>query len=363
MGTRNFFTVVLICLACLVTSKAYCQSAQSYNDLKKYNNKVNGIFSLIINRRIGGESADEAVKTLQESSTGSSEEYCELVNEVMPKIIYYLDKGEPGIAKYFIKRGEDILKDVNKKIENLTSYTNNLNSSVNKAILQAEYAEGNVQYDSSMADSANTSFKDTTIIYSVKPGDNLWNIANKEMDSGFKWSEIFQANKETLIDPNLIFPEQKLKINMTIKINNPVKDTLQNIIKSEKEPAAANNDSVKAQDIPEDENSGIGDLVIDHTQSKWGRDFVSLFNKYWNPPASINSYTIIIEERPLPRFGTVILIKVNGNYIYQKFIQPRYESIEMNAEQGTQLALAYLENYRQIQKDLQGEDMKGTGIF
>ncbi len=122
-------------------------------------------------------------------------------------------------------------------------------------------------------------------------------------------------------------------------------------------------DSASVSKPSESESLGIGDLIIDHTQSKWGKDFVDLFNKNWNPPENIGDYTIIIEEKPLPRFGTVILIKVNGNYIFQKFIQPRYETIKMNAEQGTQYAFSYLVNYEQIQKDLQGEDLKGTGIY
>ena len=107
----------------------------------------------------------------------------------------------------------------------------------------------------------------------------------------------------------------------------------------------------------------IGGLVVDHTQSKWGRDFVDLFNKSFDPPQQINNYTIVIEEKPLPQFGTLILIKANGNYIFQRFIQPRYETIKANAEQATGIALQYLANYQQIQKDLQGEDLKGTGIY
>jgi len=110
------------------------------------------------------------------------------------------------------------------------------------------------------------------------------------------------------------------------------------------------------------EDFGIGGLVIDRTQSKWGRDFVDLFNKSFNAPVQMN-YTILVEEKPLPRFGTVILIKLNGNYIYQKFIQPRYETIKKDAEQASLIAGSYLANYQQIQRELQGDDLKGSGIF
>jgi Curli assembly protein CsgE len=112
-----------------------------------------------------------------------------------------------------------------------------------------------------------------------------------------------------------------------------------------------------------DETLALGGLVIDHTQSKWGRDFVDLFNKSFNPPDKLSDYTIVIEEKPLPQFGTLILMKVNGNYIFQRFIQPRYQTIKINAEEAGGIALQYLANYQQIQKDLQGEDLSGTGIY
>ncbi len=142
-------------------------------------------------------------------------------------------------------------------------------------------------------------------------------------------------------------------------------DSLQAIIsKKFKENVGNIQDSTKTtQNKYSDESLAIGGLVIDHTQSKWGRDFVDLFNKSFDPPQQINDYTIVIEEKPLPQFGTLILMKVNGNYVFQRFIQPRYHTIKVNAEQATGIALQYLANYQQIQKDLQGEDLKGTGIY
>ena len=140
-------------------------------------------------------------------------------------------------------------------------------------------------------------------------------------------------------------------------------DTLKAVDGKNKERNATKEDTIKAYNKYLDETLSIGGLVIDHTQSKWGRDFVDLFNKSFNPPDKFNDYTIVIEEKPLPQFGTLILMKVNGNYIYQRFIQPRYQTIKLNAEQASSVALQYLANYQQIQKDLQGEDLKGTGIY
>lgn len=47
-------------------------------------------------------------------------------------------------------------------------------------------------------------------MYEVKAGDNLSKIATKY--PGISWKDIYEANKDTIKDPNLIHPGQKLKI-------------------------------------------------------------------------------------------------------------------------------------------------------
>lgn len=49
-------------------------------------------------------------------------------------------------------------------------------------------------------------------VYEVKPGDSLSKIAKREYGDANKWPKIFEANKDTLKDPNKIFPGQKLTI-------------------------------------------------------------------------------------------------------------------------------------------------------
>jgi murein DD-endopeptidase MepM/ murein hydrolase activator NlpD len=46
----------------------------------------------------------------------------------------------------------------------------------------------------------------------VKPGDSLWSIAQKYYGNGFEWRRIFEANKEKIKNPNLIWPLQRLLI-------------------------------------------------------------------------------------------------------------------------------------------------------
>jgi nucleoid-associated protein YgaU len=50
------------------------------------------------------------------------------------------------------------------------------------------------------------------VLHEVKKGDNLWKIAEKHYGNGSKYTEIFEANKPMLSDPDLIYPGQMLRI-------------------------------------------------------------------------------------------------------------------------------------------------------
>lgn len=52
------------------------------------------------------------------------------------------------------------------------------------------------------------------VFYTVKKGDNLWNIAKAHYgkNNGGKYPVIFEANKPMLKDPDLIYPGQVLRI-------------------------------------------------------------------------------------------------------------------------------------------------------
>ena len=48
--------------------------------------------------------------------------------------------------------------------------------------------------------------------YTVRKGDSLWRIASEQLGSGAKWQEIYEANKDSIKDPNLIYVDQVLTI-------------------------------------------------------------------------------------------------------------------------------------------------------
>ena len=199
--------------------------------------------------------------------------------------------------------------------------------------------------------------------YNVIEGDCLWTIAERETGNGYNWSKIYEINDTLIKNPDLIYPNQKIKLLLITKNITPdstfsrlaaalLVDDKKEIVPNE------NNDSVST-DILEIEN-----MIVDETLSKIGKDYFDLFYTKWESQvAGIVNYSIVIYEKTLPQRGTQISIKVNDLDIYQSFIQPRYELIEQSVDEGIYMVFSYLQNYEAIQKELEKGDMKGTGIY
>jgi nucleoid-associated protein YgaU len=47
-----------------------------------------------------------------------------------------------------------------------------------------------------------------TIAVDIQPGNNLWRIAQHSYGDGLRYTEIYQANRTQIRDPNLIYPGQ-----------------------------------------------------------------------------------------------------------------------------------------------------------
>lgn len=45
-----------------------------------------------------------------------------------------------------------------------------------------------------------------------KDRDCLWNIADKKLGNPWRWTEIYKLNQDKIIDPDLIYPKQELKL-------------------------------------------------------------------------------------------------------------------------------------------------------
>lgn len=123
------------------------------------------------------------------------------------------------------------------------------------------------------------------------------------------------------------------------------------------------------EDIEAEKNNSAGaeleidGLIVDETVTKAGRDFYQLFYSKWEAPPSAKNFTINISEKPARGLATVLMIDINENRVIETPLQPRYDIIESISEQAVQICFEYLLNYEQIQEQLSGDDLSGSGIF
>ena len=77
----------------------------------------------------------------------------------------------------------------------------------------------------------------------------------------------------------------------------------------------------------------------------------------------MKDYNIVIGEQNDPRSGSWFLIEVNDTLIYRALIKPGPEDIMGAATQAIEVTKEHLLTMEQYEKNLEGEDMKGKGIY
>jgi nucleoid-associated protein YgaU len=70
--------------------------------------------------------------------------------------------------------------------------------------------QARVEVPFSQPDFSTVSLKDDSVI--VQPGNSLWRIARRTYGDGVQFTVIYEANKDNIRDPNLIYPGQIFKM-------------------------------------------------------------------------------------------------------------------------------------------------------
>lgn len=117
--------------------------------------------------------------------------------------------------------------------------------------------------------------------------------------------------------------------------------------------------AVKTNDIEIE----VDGLLVDDTKTKSGKEFYDMFYNGWIAPSIAKNYTITISEKPFRLTSTMIAVSINDNLVYQAILQPRQDIIESQTEEAIYITQDYLTNYEEIIKQLNGDDMNGSGIF
>jgi curli production assembly/transport component CsgE len=138
----------------------------------------------------------------------------------------------------------------------------------------------------------------------------------------------------------------------TVKVQ-PAPASLQKIIE----------EVVSSKAKPQEYLIEIDGLLVDDSKTRAGKEFYDLFYDGFVAPENARNYTITVSEKPFRLNTTQIVVMINDNPVYQNILQPRQEIIEGMSEEAIAITQEYLAYYEEIIKQLNGEDMRGSGIY
>jgi curli production assembly/transport component CsgE len=147
----------------------------------------------------------------------------------------------------------------------------------------------------------------------------------------------------------------------TLEKKEEVPDALKNFVKEYQEEIKKDSAIAKEEDLLQ--KSLLSGLVMDNTLSKMGYEFYRYFNDKWNPPEMKKSFTVYIYEKPAPGIGNIVTVKINYEQIFKGKLAPRPGAVKKTAQRALKQSKNYVENYKRVSKQLEGKDMKGTGIY
>lgn len=117
------------------------------------------------------------------------------------KIKEHIEADNPGVNNLDVKFEDGVAKISGDATDS---------AALEKAILMAGNVEGVETVEIENVTGAEPSTE--VDYYEIQKGDSLWKIAEKTYGNGAKYTEIFEANKEVIKDPDLIYPGQKIRI-------------------------------------------------------------------------------------------------------------------------------------------------------
>ena len=119
------------------------------------------------------------------------------------KLKAHVEKDNPGVS--------DLKVDVQGETAVITGNADS-KSAMEKVVLMVGNALGISNVEAAELTAPEEEKASETQYYEIQKGDSLWKIAQEFYGNGNKYPDIFEANKEVIKDPDLIFPGQKIRI-------------------------------------------------------------------------------------------------------------------------------------------------------
>ena len=102
----------------------------------------------------------------------------------------------------------------------------------------------------------------------------------------------------------------------------------------------------------------IGGLLIDNTKSRLGHDFYHEFSQLWRDIPNTQGINVQIIEQIVPRAGTRLSLRLNGQVIYATHFGRRQTPVKEKVEQAIFILIDAMKRSQYQQDSL---DMIGDG--
>ena len=117
------------------------------------------------------------------------------------KIQDSIDEDNPGVSDLAIKFVDGVV--------HLSGAASSAES-LEKAVLLAGNIQGVTEVNVDGMDAPAP--EPEVLYYTIEKGDSLWKVADKHYGNGNDYQKLFEANKEVIKDPDLIYPGQKIRV-------------------------------------------------------------------------------------------------------------------------------------------------------
>lgn len=178
---------------------------------------------------------DTSNKETTESTNGASSEYIEIEENILTGdlnvvpnpnykakstiLLQYLGKNLTGL--YFVDKVTHTFNSDGGYTQSMSVSRNGFGSTIksgsaSKPVDKVAPTEGGLMNSSSDSSRPSSPQPATPQVekrtYVIKSGDTLWAIATKYYGNGAKYTDIYNANKNIIKNPNLIYPGQEIVI-------------------------------------------------------------------------------------------------------------------------------------------------------
>lgn len=176
-----------------------------------------------------------------------------------------------------------------------------------------------------------------------------------------KASTIVSKTKNIDTEAHTRIPTTKKNIEKAVPKSNTTTTPKEEIVSAQISPATVSTKKpTKKRPI---DNLEIDGLILDETRSKIARDFYDIFYKKWVAPIKASNYTILIKELPSRGRGAQIAVYINDDELFQRFVPPQQETIELVANFAIRQVRYQLQKSVDVQNAIENEDAKGSGLF